>query len=109
VSEKRVDRKNRWRSKTVAFRMSTEEAAQLDRLAALSGMSKQDYLIHRVLMKDIAVQANPRIHKALRSQIEAIVSELERIEKATAEDDELLEYLAHLAGILAQIKGTEAS
>lgn len=41
MSAKNRDNKNRWRSKTVAFRMSPEEAAQLDILAKLSGLTDQ--------------------------------------------------------------------
>ena len=46
---KTLDHKGRWRNKTVAFRMSPEEAAQLDIYAKLSGLTKQDYMIRRVL------------------------------------------------------------
>ena len=35
---------NRWRSKTVSFRMSPEEDALLDSMVRLSGMTKQDYI-----------------------------------------------------------------
>lgn len=56
MSLKNKDTKNRWRSKTVAFRMSPEEAEQLNTFARFSGLSKQDYLIHRVLQKEIVVQ-----------------------------------------------------
>ena len=39
-----VDHKGRRRCKTVAFRISPEEADQLDLKVALSGLSKQDYI-----------------------------------------------------------------
>lgn len=45
MSEKRVDKKKRWRNVVVAFRMSPEEAEELNVQVALSGLSKQDYLI----------------------------------------------------------------
>lgn len=42
MSEKRLDAKNRWRNVVVAFRMSPEEAQELNVKVALSGLSKQD-------------------------------------------------------------------
>ena len=44
MSRKVMDCCNRWRSKTVSFRMSPEEDALLDSMARLSGMTKQDYI-----------------------------------------------------------------
>ena len=45
MSEKRLDAKNRWRNVVVSFRMSPEEAQELNVKVALSGLSKQDYII----------------------------------------------------------------
>ena len=36
------DNHNRWRSKTVAFRVSREEDAQIETFVKLSGLTKQD-------------------------------------------------------------------
>ena len=41
--EKNLDSKGRWRNKIVAFRVSPEEAEQIDACVRLSGLSKQDY------------------------------------------------------------------
>ena len=43
MSAKNLDRHNRWRSKTVAFRVSPEEDAQIETAVQLSGLTKQDY------------------------------------------------------------------
>jgi len=59
MSAKVYDYKGRWRNKTVAFRVSAEEAAQLDILSKLSGLTKQDYLIRRVLEKEVTINGNP--------------------------------------------------
>lgn len=40
MTAKNRDRKNRWRSVTVAFRMSPEENEQLNTLVKLSGLTK---------------------------------------------------------------------
>ena len=55
MSAKSMDKHNRWRSVTVAFRVSPEEAEQLNRFVRLSGLSKQDYLIRRILHQEVTV------------------------------------------------------
>ena len=42
-----LDSKGRWRNKIVAFRVSPEEAEQIDACVRLSGLSKQDYITKR--------------------------------------------------------------
>jgi hypothetical protein len=103
--QKNLDNKNRWRNKTIAFRMSPEEAAQLDTYVNLSGLTKQDFLIHRVLQKDVIVHGNPRVYKALRNQFESVLAELRRLEAVSPENDELLEVLSLMAKITDGLRG----
>ena len=44
MSLKNRDENNRWRNKTVSFRVSPEEDAQIERYVQLSGLTKQDYM-----------------------------------------------------------------
>lgn len=104
MSAKNRDNKNRWRSKTVAFRMSPEEAAQLDILAKLSGLTKQDYLIRRVLAKEVIVNGNPRVYKMLRNQLNSVLLELHRFERLNEENDELISLIRYIAEILNGLK-----
>lgn len=104
MSAKSRDHKNRWRSKTVAFRMSPEEAVELNVLARLSGLTKQDYLIRRVLDKDVVVNGNPRVFKALRNQLSSVLEELRRLESVSTENDELLDLIRYIAEILNGLK-----
>lgn len=53
--DKNLDYKGRWRNKTVAFRVSEEEAKLIDDLVALSGLTKQDYIIRRLQCRDVVV------------------------------------------------------
>ncbi len=46
MSAKARDGHGRWRCKTIGVRVSPEENAEIDALAALSGMSKQDYCMY---------------------------------------------------------------
>ena len=55
MSAKNLDNHNRWRNKTVAFRVSPEEDEQLEIAVRLSGLTKQDYITRRLLNRDIVV------------------------------------------------------
>lgn len=90
MSAKNLDNHNRWRSKTIGFRVSPEENEQIDVAVRLSGLTKQDYITRRLLNRDIVVQGNPRVYKALRDQLAAVLGELRRIEAGAGVDDELL-------------------
>ena len=90
MSAKNLDNHNRWRNKTIAFRVSPEENTQIDIAVRLSGLTKQDYITRRLLDRDIVVQGNPRVYKALRDQLAAVLEELRRIEAGGGVDDELL-------------------
>ena len=90
MSIKVRDNKNRWRSKTVSFRVSPEEDEQIETAVRLSGLTKQDYIIRRMQNRDVVVVGNPRVHKALRNQLAAVLAELQRIASGTLVDDELL-------------------
>ena len=80
MSLKNRDNHNRWRNKTVAFRVSPEEDTQIEIFVKLSGLTKQDYITRRLTYKDVVVQGNPRVYKALRDQLAAVLDELRRIE-----------------------------
>ncbi|MGI6743593.1 MAG: plasmid mobilization protein [Eubacteriales bacterium] len=100
MSLKNMDKQNRWRNKTVSFRVSPEENKQLDVFVKLSGLTKQDYITRRLLCKDIVIQGNPRVYKALRDQFAAVLDELRRINAGECLDDELLDTINLMANIL---------
>lgn len=106
MSAKNLDNKNRWRSKTVAFRMSPEEAQQLDIKVKLSGLTKQDYLIRRSLQQDIVVVGNTRVYKALKDELKNVLTELERIGNFNT-SDELLETIQLISATLEGLKEDE--
>ena len=82
MSAKNRDEHNRWRNITVGFRVSPEENEQINIAVALSGLPKQEYCYRRCMNRDIVVQGNPRVYKALRNQLAAVLEELKRIERA---------------------------
>ena len=100
MSLKNRDNHNRWRNKTVAFRVSPEEDTQIEIFVKLSGLTKQDYITRRLTYKDVVVQGNPRVYKALRDQLAAVLDELRRIEVGQGVNDELLDIIRMLATIM---------
>ena len=100
MSAKNLDKHNRWRNKTVAFRVSPEEDAQIETAVKLTGLTKQDYIIRRLLCRDVVVQGNPRVYKALRDQLAAVLDELRRIEAGQGVNDELLDTIQMIATIM---------
>ena len=104
MSLKNRDEQNRWRNKTVAFRVSPEEDKQIETYVRLSGLTKQDYITRRLTHRDIVVQGNPRVFKALRNQLAEVLAELQRIESGSEVDDELLNVIEMIADILGGLK-----
>ena len=104
MSLKNRDDHNRWRNKTVAFRVSPEEDKQIETYVRLSGLTKQDYITKRLTHKDIVVQGNPRVFKALRNQLADVLTELQRIEAGGEVNDELLDLIEMIADILGGMK-----
>ena len=107
MSLKNRDNHNRWRNKTVAFRVSPEEDRQIETFVKLSGLTKQDYITRRLPCKDVVVQGNPRVYKALRDQLAAVLDELRRIE-AGGINDGLLDVIEMIAAIMDGMKEENA-
>ena len=108
MSAKNLDNHNRWRNRTVAFRVSEEENAQINIAVKLTGLTKQDYITRRLLCKDVVVQGNPRVYKALRDQFAAVLDELRRIESGEGVNDELLDTINLIASIMDGMKEDDA-
>jgi hypothetical protein len=100
MSQKNLDQNGRWRSRTIAFRVSPEENDSINTRVRLSGLTKQEYLIRRCQEQDIVVVGNPRVYKALKGQMEWILAELRRLEPGNAVDKDLLETIRLVAATL---------
>lgn len=103
--DKNLDYRGRWRNKTVAFRVSEEEAKLIDKCVALSGLTKQDYIVRRLQCRDVVVQGSPRVYKALKNQMAEIYGELKRLEHISDENEELLYTIQLIAEIMNGMKG----
>lgn len=100
MSAKTVDKYNRWRNVTVGFRMSPQEAEELNVKVALSGLSKQDYIIGCLLNHEIRVVCGKKVAKQMEMYLEAILEELQLQEETGIADEELLTPLIHILDIL---------
>ena len=102
MSEKRLDVKNRWRNVVVAFRMSPEEAQELNMKVSLSGLSKQDYIIQCLLKHEIRVIGGMKVAKKVQVHLDTILEELQTLDEADRGIDveELLVPLKHVLDIL---------
>ena len=109
MSAKNLDNRNRWRSKTIGFRVSPEENELINKAVALSGLPKQEYCYRRCMNCDVVVQGNPRVHKALKNEMAEILSELKRINKADEISDELLDIIELVSVRLIGLKGENAN
>ena len=102
--EKSLDSHGRWRKKIVAFRVSEEEARIIDDRVALSGLTKQEYIIRRLCEKEIVVNGNPRVYIALKNRLNDVYEELKRITGAGEVDDVLLEVIELIGATMNGMK-----
>lgn len=110
MSAKNKDDKNRWRNKIVAFRMSPEEAKELDDRVKLTGArTKQDYLIESVLHQQIIAKGNPMMLVQFRKDMIRIEKELMRLEQAGDMDEELLTPIRTMLEILEAFNNKKES
>lgn len=104
MSAKCLDQQGRWRNKVVAFRMSPEEDELLETAVRLSGLTKQEYIIRRLQEKEVVVTGNPRVYKALKKELEKVLSELKRLKKGEDVPEDLLEVIRLTPGCRKQEK-----
>ena len=108
MKAKVYDKYNRWRNKIVSFRCSPEENERIDRFVKLSGLTKQDYIITRLLQKEVVAIGNPRVVKGLRSLLEEVNAKLTIIiESCGQPDGELLETIQVVAKAIDDMNNTD--
>ena len=59
----------------------------------------------RLADREITVESNPRVYKALRIEMSRILQELQRISDSSEISDELKELIGMIATILGEMKG----
>ena len=61
----------------------------------------------RCLNQDVVVQGNPRVYKALKLELAAVLTALKRIEAGSSVDEELMNVIELIAIILGGLKGED--
>lgn len=100
MSAKNVDHHNRWRNVTIAFRVSPEENESINMRVRLSGLTKQDYITKRCQERDVVVVGNPRVFKALKNELAAVLIRLQEIERSSEMDEAMHETIQVVAKTL---------
>ena len=73
--------------------------ADRNRCAAFRA-DKTGYITRRLMCREVVVQGNPRVYKALRNEFAAVLAELQRIEAGGGVDGELLDTIRLIASIM---------
>lgn len=109
MSAKSRDKHGRWRSRTVAFRASEDEIKAIDEAVALSGLTKQEYIITKLENRDVVIVGNPRVFKALKEKMESIYTELLRINSASEINEQFLETINLVSKIYDGMTNTKGA
>ena len=73
MSEKNRDAKNRWRTVTVAFRLSPEENEELTNRVKMCGCrTRQEYIIQSILHQKVVATGNPLMLVSFRQNLQHI-------------------------------------
>lgn len=104
MSHKNLDKHGRFRSMTIAFRISPQERDAIKRMAVLTGLNYQDYLIANATRNEIKVYGNPRVFIALKRELERLTQEIERVKEGSEISPEMEGILRFALSILARMK-----
>ena len=108
MSRKNLDEHGRLRSKTVSFRVSPEEGQKLDAIVAMSGLTKQDYIVARLLCQEVTVVPSSRVQKGMEEGMQMVYCELLRLGEGDEVQPEVLDVIRMLAGLFEGFGGAGA-
>lgn len=105
MSAKKLDQKGRFRSDTIAFRISPAERKELDDRVKLCGFqSKQDFVLSSVLYQKVEAKGNPLMFTKFRVHLNKIYRELQRIQDISEVDEELFTPIRTMIEILESME-----
>ena len=97
---------HRKRLVTVGFRVTAEQSQRINDLVALSGMTKQDYIVKRLECEEIIAKPSSRLHRALRDDMRLVYRELARLVDGGCPDERIVK-LAESLAIVFTAQGSE--
>ncbi len=89
------------RSRTISFWVTPAQAAEINEMVKISGLTKQDYLTRRMLDQQVIIGPSSRVVRNLKDKSERIATKLDEIANASQMSDTLLDELRWLADIMA--------
>ena len=104
MSQKNRDYQGRWRNKVIAFRVSPEENLLLNRKVLLSGLTKQDYLIHFMSDQSFVVKGNTYVYRSLRRELRCFIQLFHEVQQLEEMDIDDLEILQNMLEIIINMK-----
>ena len=109
MSAKNLDHQGRWRSLTVAFRVSPEEDALIESAVRVSGLTKQDYITRKLTDRSVIVQGNPKVYRGLLLEMRALLEELKRINSGDTVNEDILARIDLIASIMGKMREEDDS
>ena len=94
---------DRQRCVTIGFRVSREQADRVDLLVALSGKTKQDYILERLENESMEVIPSPRMQRTLRDEMRKLCAQFERLKKGEEPSERLLDTCDLVARVYASL------
>ena len=90
---------------TIAFRVSPELNEKINLLVGISGMTKQDYIVSKLLDLDMRVEPSPVMYRTLRDEMREVCRQLNRVRKGESPSEHLLETCDILADVFLSLRG----
>ncbi|KAB0578455.1 hypothetical protein EI53_00207 [Fusobacterium naviforme] len=109
MSAKNLDHQGRWRSLTVAFRVSPEEDALIESAVRVSGLTKQDYITRKLTDRSVIVQGNPKVYRGLLLEMRSLLEELKRINIGDTVNEDILARIDLIASIMGKMREEDDS
>ena len=109
MSAKNMDHQGRWRSLTVAFRVSPEEDALIESAVRGSGLTKQDYITRKLTDRSVIVQGNPKVYRGLLLEMSSLLEELKRINSGDTVNEDILARIDLIVSIMGKMREEDDS
>lgn len=104
-----MDSRNEDRARpiTIAFRVTKEMNEQINLMVAMSGLTKQEYIVYKLCDMEITFVPSPRALKALRDEMREVCKQLNRLRKGDNPSEHLLETCDLLADVMLGLRCDE--
>ena len=109
MSAKNLDHQGRWRSVTVAFRVSPEEDKLIESAVRMAGLTKQDYIIKKLTDRSVIVQGNPKVYRGLLLEMRSLLEELKRINSGDTVNEDILTRIDLITSIMSGMREEDDS